>query len=194
MKVRYCKLGCGYPALPRRQFCNWHHLARQSTDTQVEAAAKRLESSAGQEPRARVSSTEWPVGERWCAGCQSFVPLFYTSGSRCTACARQASHERRVEKTYGITPEQYEKIWESQGRRCGICQSRPASIRFAVDHDHKTGQVRGILCKRCNHDLLGGAHDSIELMWSALKYLLRPPATGRPLTDDQALRALWGRY
>jgi hypothetical protein len=178
-KVRPCKKGCGYPALKGRQFCQWHALMRQSTDAQVQAAADRRERQLGHDNavfQARVPKEKWPEGERWCAGCQSFVPLFYISGSRCKACTRQAAHESRVEKTYGITPERYEEIFARQGRRCGICRSKPASIRFAVDHDHQSGAVRGILCKRCNHDLLGGAHDSIDLMWAAMKYLLAPPA------------------
>lgn len=177
--MRPCKKGCGYPALKGRQFCQWHALLRQSTDAQVQAAADRREAQLGHDHavfQARVPKEKWPEGERWCAGCQSFVPLFYCSGSRCVACARQAAHESRVEKTYGITPEQYEEIFARQGRRCGICRAKPASIRFAVDHDHQSGEVRGILCKRCNHDLLGGAHDSIDLMWAAMKYLLAPPA------------------
>lgn len=181
-----------------KHFCRWHWLARQSTDVQAQAAADRLERAfpPGSQAthRGRVPKSEWPDGERWCSGCQSFVPLFYCQGSRCTGCARQAAHEKRVEATYGITPEEYERIWAAQGRRCAICRAIPRSIRFAVDHDHKSGEVRGILCKRCNHDLLGGAHDSIDLMWSALKYLLSPPASfGQVFTDKVALAALEAR-
>lgn len=47
---------------------------------------------------------------------------------------------------------------------------------MAVDHDHKTGMVRGILCARCNHDILGHARDEIEFFERAIEYLKSPPA------------------
>lgn len=178
-KVRPCKKGCGYPALKGRQFCQWHALMRMSSDEQAAAARGRLERfhlTGGSDPVARVPKKDWPDGERWCAGCQSFVPLFYTSGSRCKACASTAAHSRRVEAEYGINEEQYQHLLKIQKGRCAICTNRPRTIRLAVDHDHKTGAVRGLLCKRCNHDLLGGGHDSIELLFRAVEYLLYPPA------------------
>lgn len=175
MKVRPCKRGCGYPALKGRQFCEWHALMRSSSDVQADAALSRL-AACSDERISRVSSEHWPDGERWCAGCQSYVPLFYCSGSRCRACNSLAAHGARLEKVYGIDSAEYDRIFRVQGGRCGICRNRPASIRFATDHDHQTDEVRGILCKRCNHDLLGGGHDSIDVLWNALVYLIHPPA------------------
>lgn len=190
-RVRECKKGCGYPALPSRQFCQWHHLLRQSSHEQALAAQNRLASVPVADHRARVPKEEWPPGERFCAGCQSFVPLFYCSGSRCKACNSMATHASRVEKVYGITHQEYDDLYQRQNGRCAICRNVSRSIRFAVDHDHVTGEVRGLLCKRCNHDLLGGGHDDIDLMWRATVYLLCPPAkypAGVP--TDVALAAL----
>ena len=194
-KVRPCKRGCGYPALKGRQFCYWHALMRMSSDEQAAEANRRLMAwvaRCGDLRRTRVPQSDWPEGERWCAGCQSFVPKFYTSGSRCKACVSAAAHAARLEKTYGIDAAEYERIFAKQGRRCAICGNRSRTIRFAVDHDHKTGAVRGILCKRCNHDLLGGGHDSIDVLFKALRYLLYPPAVdhGFTPTDAHVLTAL----
>lgn len=190
-----CKqAGCERPKKKGKHFCEWHWLARQSSDTQAAAAKGRLSrwiAEFGEIRRHRVPAAEWPDGERWCAGCQSFVPLFYCSGSRCRACNSMAAHERRLEKIYGIDAEEYDRIFRVQDGRCAICRNRPASIRFAVDHDHQTGAVRGILCKRCNHDLLGGSHDSVDLLWRALEYLLFPPADrDREPTREEVLEAL----
>ena len=175
-KIRPCKKGCGYPALKGRQFCYWHRLMRESSDYQANVAYTRSVKVPDEERRARVPKAEWPPGERWCAGCQSFVPLFYVSGSRCRACASTAAHSARLVANYGITPEEYQRIWDAQGRKCAICGNRPRTIRFAVDHDHRTGEVRGILCKRCNKDLLGSGHDSVDVLFQAIEYLLFPPA------------------
>lgn len=187
---------CAYERAKGKQRCHWHWLASQSTDVQAEASRARRQRALSNPasdgvPVARVPKEFWPDGERWCAGCQSFVPIWYCQGSRCTGCVRQAAHERRVESTYGITPEEYDRIWAAQGKRCGVCRAVPRSIRFAVDHDHKTGAVRGILCKRCNHDLLGGAHDSVTLLFRAIEYLLYPPSE-RDVRPDRTrvLRAL----
>lgn len=175
MSAKPCpKPDCGRPKMKGKQSCVWHWLLRQSSDVQA-AYAKRRGAEAT-EHFSRIPKDQCPEGERWCAGCQTFVPLFYVTGSRCKACASMASHASRLEKTYGIDAAEYDRIFKLQGGRCAICRNKPASKRFAVDHDHKTGEVRGILCKRCNHDLLGGAHDGVILMWRAIEYLLFPPA------------------
>lgn len=170
---------CERPKMKGKQSCVWHWLLRQSSDVQAAYAVDRREAQLGHDNavyQARVASEKWPEGERWCASCQSFVPLFYCTGSRCKACASMASHAARLEKTYGIDAAEYDRIFKLQGGRCFICRNKPATIRFAVDHDHQDEDVRGILCKRCNHDLLGGAHDSVVLLWRAIGYLLFPPA------------------
>lgn len=184
---------CDLERMKGKQRCHWHWLLSQSSDTQAAYAVQRRDRWAAPS-RTRVPDSEWPDGHRWCAGCQSFVPLFYVTGSRCKACSSMAAHERRVESIYGITAEEYDAIFERQGRRCAICRSQPRTIRFAVDHDHQSGEVRGILCKRCNHDLLGGGHDDVETLFRALEYLLFPPArcVARP-TREEVWEALSGR-
>lgn len=178
-KTRPCRHGDGFPAMPRRQVCGWHWLAKQPADVQSNAAQRRLDRVSPAERRSRVSPKEWPDGGRWCAGCQAMVPLFYTRGSRCQACASRASHSGSISKTFGIDADEYERLLRLQGGRCAICRARPRSMRLAVDHDHTTGVVRGLCCKRCNHDLLGAAHDDVEVLRRAVIYLETPPTSGR---------------
>lgn len=88
------------------------------------------------------------------------VPLEYTSGSRCKACASTARHAAAVEATYGITEAQYQRLLAIQGGRCAICQRVPRNRRLAVDHDHITGEPRGLLCggegnNNCNWGVVG---------------------------------------
>lgn len=59
---------------------------------------------------------------------------------------------KQLRRKFGMTPADYERMLEAQKHLCAICrqQQRPSHIRLAVDHDHDTGQVRGLLCTPCN--------------------------------------------
>jgi len=63
---------------------------------------------------------------------------------------RDAAWEQRILATYGITAEEYWRIYELQGGCCYICQ-RATGVRkrLSVDHCHETGLVRGLLCTLC---------------------------------------------
>jgi len=95
------------------------------------------------------------------------------------------NHRRRhvLVTKYGITPEQYADLFDSQGRCCAICKADEPGGKYrksqnrsdwnwAVDHDHVTGQVRGLLCERCNR-ALGLFGDDIQILASAARYLAR---------------------
>lgn len=184
---------CPWPAMKAKRKCGWHWLLTQPADVQRNAALARLEAwkaKHGEDRRMRVPKGEWPEGTRWCSGCQAFIPLFYCSGSRCKSCTSSAAHAKAVEDKYGITEERYAELFKQQKGRCAICRNKPRTQRLAVDHDHKSGEVRGLLCKRCNHDLLGGGHDDFELLWRAISYLLFPPAqhSTRPTRDEVMIR------
>lgn len=75
-------------------------------------------------------------------------------------------------KKYGITVEDYNKMFQEQDGKCAICHKDQLEfrIRFSVDHNHKTGKVRGLLCHNCNR-ALGWFYDDIETLQSAIEYL-----------------------
>ncbi|WP_237075950.1 endonuclease VII domain-containing protein [Mycobacteroides abscessus] len=81
-------------------------------------------------------------------------------------------------KTYGITAEQYWAIYEYQGGCCWICRRAKGtgSKRLSVDHDHKTGYVRGLLCSPCNRGVLGHLRDDRRALFHGIQYLNDPPA------------------
>jgi hypothetical protein len=70
----------------------------------------------------------------------------------------------------------YEAQLARQGGGCAICGyiPLPGRLRLNIDHDHKTGQVRGCLCARCNRGI-GWMRDSPDLLRSAARYLEAPP-------------------
>lgn len=93
--------------------------------------------------------------------------------------AERSAVERRsrFKRQFGITPEHYDAMFEAQGGVCAICgepetlvDPRKGPRRLAVDHDHETGRVRGLLCGNCNNGL-GRFKDSPILLAAALAYL-----------------------
>lgn len=82
-----------------------------------------------------------------------------------------ADHRSRAQILYyhGITIDEYEGMVESQNGCCSICQQVPTR-RLQVDHDHKTGEIRGLLCMNCNRGL-GYLKDSPKVLAAALEYL-----------------------
>ena len=102
--------------------------------------------------------------------------------ANCRSCYSTYLHEQRIKVMYGLTLEEYERLLALQGGRCAICECQPRTRRLAVDHDHVTGEVRGLLCTRCNHKLLGAARESVAILHRAAWYLENPPAlTGEPV-------------
>jgi len=134
----------------------------------------------------------------YCAKCETYLSPdnFYQTGkkqvnyaSACKKCNKQYSLELRLKNIYGIDLSEYNRIFAIQNYACAICINKPKTRRLAVDHDHKTGQIRGLLCQRCNHGLLGSAHDSIPLLERAISYLEASPAqTGVPVLIHEDYR------
>lgn len=75
-----------------------------------------------------------------------------------------------LKRNYGLTIEQYDALLASQGGLCAICKATPGNKRLAVDHNHETGVVRGLLCDRCN-PMIGYAKESIARLEAAIAYL-----------------------
>jgi DNA-directed RNA polymerase subunit RPC12/RpoP len=73
-------------------------------------------------------------------------------------------------KKYGITEEDFNAMLEKQGYRCAICGSDNDGRELAIDHDHVTGEVRGLLCTKCNLGL-GSFEDDITRLEKAKLYL-----------------------
>jgi len=119
-----------------------------------------------QDTRAcRTCEVEKPLTKKffyWRSDNQSFR-------SECKECLKEA----QIKKKFGIDYLEYHKMLKSQGYRCEICRCKLESSRytkFAVDHCHKTGKVRGLLCTGCN-TALGLFKESQERMESAIRYL-----------------------
>ncbi len=83
---------------------------------------------------------------------------------------REYARDSYYKHTYGITLKQYDRMFEQQNGVCEICGGiNTDGRRLAVDHNHKTNEVRGLLCLKCNGQL-SGIEDRSYLK-KAIKYL-----------------------
>ena len=133
--------------------------------------------------------------QKTCSKCDKTkaIEAFPPRGGRCRDCIRAYgaawARENRAKKpsTYkprpghGISAEEYDRLFEQQDGRCLICRQterardwrNQRAKRLAVDTDHETGEVRGLLCQRCNMSL-GLMTDDPDRMFAAMQYLGNP--------------------
>ncbi len=134
--------------------------------------------------------------QKYCPKCETVKPEthFHKDGRRgdglggiCGSCARTKSRVRARENLlwscYKITLQDYADMFEQQNGVCAIC-GFPESVmqkgkrqNLAVDHCHKTGKVRGLLCHQCNKGI-GNLKDDLDLLASATSYLINAGRSG----------------
>ena len=142
--------------------------------------------------RAKDRTSQHPIPappEKPCSKCGSVRPSseFFKDkrqrdglSTHCKDCQRKAiKHwsevhwEYILSRDYGISPEQYHQALADQNNTCAICHREEFSNRtnkLCVDHDHKTGKFRGLLCSRCNR-CIGRFEDDPILLRAAASYL-----------------------
>jgi hypothetical protein len=78
----------------------------------------------------------------------------------------------RLRNKYNLTPDQADELLDGQGGVCAICNEDDPTGGWVVDHDHDSGVVRGILCRKCNSGI-GLLKDSVSVLRAATIYLER---------------------
>ena len=137
--------------------------SRQCRDALPENRAKQRDRDSHPERRERQNELRRPSS-----------PM--SSPSRIET-QRRANRKQQLSR-YGITPDDYERMWAEQGGKCMLCSQRakPGGIRAAsrlhVDHDHATGYRRDLLCNDCNVGL-GKFRDDPVLLRAAADYIER---------------------
>lgn len=107
-----------------------------------------------------------------CKSCSKNVSAsYYKNFSKDMNAKRRVRH---LKNTFGITPCDYQKIFNDQNGKCAICGTFQEDLerRLAIDHDHNSGKIRGLLCNSCNNGL-GRFKDSVENLKRATAYLER---------------------
>lgn len=87
---------------------------------------------------------------------------------------RDRAKDTQLKKVYGISLVELEEMWESQDGKCSICEGSLAkrSGGYAIDHNHSSGKVRGLICSRCNF-ALGLVLESETTLLRLIEYLKR---------------------
>lgn len=107
--------------------------------------------------------------QRLCAYCrEAFRPR--NRDARIIFCGRLCNDRAQQVRRYGLTVDDYWKMFDEQGGRCAICQEARGRRELAIDHCHTTGRVRGLLCNRCNPGL-GNFRDDVARLRAAIAYL-----------------------
>ena len=119
-----------------------------------------------------------PNGKKFCRVCkeikniEDFYVRKYRGGTTvetiCKSCNTVRVRETRYKREYGITKEQYYEMYEKQKGCCVICNKHFDVL--CVDHDHKTGKVRSLLCRKCNYNL-GVYEEKIDVFQNFVNYL-----------------------
>lgn len=104
-----------------------------------------------------------------CPRCGRVLPAkeFVKDDNMCRICRRDYNWQYK----YGISPEQYLQMYQEQGGKCKICgKELPDGEYLHIDHNKDTGEVRGLLCGKCNRGL--GIFDELpENFIKAVEYL-----------------------
>jgi hypothetical protein len=128
-----------------------------------------------------------PDGQKWCNDCQTFKPLDEFGrnkntktgrASYCKDCHNKRSQDTRrllygggreyhLRRRYGLGQVDIDQILAGQNGTCAVC-GRPDPGH--VDHDHKSGRVRGMLCFNCNQ-ALGNVRDNLQVIYGLATYL-----------------------
>lgn len=123
-----------------------------------------------------------PSVKRVCKVCGSLTRPATKPGPRCVTHHREfvkaqrvKAHAKRVEQVYGLGPGEYDLLLQSQGGVCALCGKPFGRKRGAVDHDHKSGRVRGII-HGWENTILGRIRDSLTWAENLVEYLRESPA------------------
>lgn len=128
----------------------------------------------------KLTKFDEAAGTGVCASCGPVELTFRgpTMSPRCTNARKAQSVHNNRKGAHGLIPAQ--AVDYCQGKACAICGT---TEQLFVDHDHITGQIRGVLCRKCN-SAIGMLGDSIQGLYRAIAYLDRPTILTSPIKQS----------
>lgn len=146
--------------------------------TRVEAKRRGMSRYFTGKPCKRGHVAERNVSSWGCVECATIQSRDWTQrhGHRpyCPTRYKRLDRFHAIKRLYGLTSDEYTNLFETQRGRCAICDvvfvDAHKSHRAVVDHNHDTGEVRALLCAKCNLGL-GAFGDDARVLQSAADYL-----------------------
>lgn len=137
---------------------------KQCTKCEIEKPLTEFRSRSGNMKHLLKSwckTCHYATHKKWCADNQDRVKEYRgrDAWTLVKRCAR-----------YNITPAEFVTAYEAQEGKCLVCYETISQMDSAIDHNHKTGEFRGILCKKCNR-AIGMLQDSPTILRRAAEYL-----------------------
>lgn len=170
-----CKItDCSKDAKSSKGFCWTHDWRLRKYGSPVEPQTKKQKL--------------FKEGKSYCPSCKQIKSIdsfnkdrrtVYGITAYCKDCIKRKNEKNTIRNTnnylkyqYGLTLEEYNNLSQKQNNQCRICNKseKENKKRLAVDHNHTTGEIRGLLCSSCNQGL-GKFYDSVQLLNNAIKYL-----------------------
>ncbi|GAA2809565.1 endonuclease VII domain-containing protein [Streptomyces showdoensis] len=176
--VKHCR-GCGrdVPLNGFAQDCNrGDGLQPRCRECVAAYGAERYRIRQAAKGKVVRSKADVPAGHKLCRQCGEIKPhgewhrnTTASDGlaTRCKACKKAQGRAGHLKRQYGLTEAERDEMINSQGGLCAICLAAPAAH---VDHCHKTGRVRGVLCFNCN-SAIGKLGDDPDVLRRAIAYL-----------------------
>lgn len=173
---------CGdAPKLLPSHRCENCKLLRESADVQMEAASARRErwiEAGSPKPNQAERKAQLTQGKKFCSYCGSWrrldragVKLDWTpSAARCRPCSSLGNRSR----AYKVSPDNFAALRRLQEGLCAVCGRAQRVAALAVDHEHYSQEVRGLLCLDHNQEI-GLNHDNPLIFAALTAYLLDPP-------------------
>ena len=146
-------------------------MERYRKNHRVEIRARRNAARAADPDKARRDEAAWRAAnrERDRMAKRAWASANKEKVAKCRVKHRALERERFMRRAYGIDGKTYDAMLAAQGGACAACRDAPGKTHLAVDHDHETGAVRGLLCGQCNL-ALGSLRDSPARIAALLAY------------------------
>ena len=133
---------------------------------------KQREEYREQAKKGRVKVTP---NEKVCTVCKESLPAsafrnYRWSSTGLTSACKKCMSIKKIIAKYNISDTTYLSLLKKQDNKCAICGQPPGKRELSVDHNHQTGEVRGLLCDNCNLGL-GNFQDSPFLLNKAISYV-----------------------
>lgn len=116
-------------------------------------------------------------GGTYCSACKKIRLTEFRKSDLGRIKTKGYNRKAKLKAVHGMTESDFQALLSQQDGKCAICLREPDDIsRFHIDHDHKTGTRRGILCHYCN-TAIGSLGEDRETIFRALAYLEKHACT-----------------